>query len=307
MARLSAVDLLPDVFEVEDQGTLGSCTANAGCSALELMYKRAGQPVDLSRLYLYYWERREHGLVGDVGAMPSQITEQLKRRGTCLESTWPYDPALLDVQPPPEADAEAAGFRILGDDFIQLAIADLDTIIERIRASLCAGIPVLQTSMITQSFMRLRDQRDWRTNSFSMATDETNQVLGLHETLIIGFDDAAQMFLCQNSWGPAWGDGGFFGVPYRYMGNAWISQLWFITDAGVRAIPVPGAVPDVVPEVAPTPAPITPPPEPPPIVTPEPVIPHPTPFHQDQTDNKATAVVIALAVLAVVLALAHFL
>lgn len=296
MARLSAVDLLPDVFEVEDQGTLGSCTANAGCSALELMYKRAGHPVDLSRLYLYYWERREHGLVGDVGAMPSQITEQLKRRGTCLEATWPYDPALLDVQPPPEADAEAAGFRILGDDFIQLAIADLDTIIERIRASLCAGIPVLQTSVVTQSFMKLAGP--WRDQRFSMATNETNRALGLHETLIIGFDDAAQMFLCQNSWGPHWGDGGFFGVPYSFMGNAWISQLWFITDAGVRAIPVPGAVP----APAPIPAPIVAPP----VVTPEPVIPQPQPLHQDQRLASATPLVLALMVLAVVLVLAHF-
>ena len=304
MARLSAVDLLPDVFEVEDQGTLGSCTANAGLSALELMYKRAGDPRDFSRLYLYYWERANMGLKGDTGADPRQITKVLIERGVCLEETWPYDPALLDVPPSAAAEAEAPQYRIHAAEFIQLAIADLDTIIERIRGSLCAGIPVLQTSLITQSFMVLRGQRDWRTHTFSMATGETNQVLGSHQTIIIGYDDAAQMFLCQNSWGPSWADGGFFGVPYSFMGNAWISQLWFITDAGVRAIPVPDAVPDVVPEVAPIPAPIIAPT----VVTPEPVIPQPAPLRQGQsTASAATPLVVALVVLAVVLALAHFL
>lgn len=294
MARLSAVDLLPDVFEVEDQGALGTCTANAGLSALELMYKRAGDPQDFSRLYLYYWERANMGLKGDTGADPVQITRVLADRGVCLEATWPYDPALLDVQPSAAAEAEAGQYRIHGAEFIQLAVADLDTIIERIRSSLCAGIPVLQTSLILRDFMNLKDQKDWRTQKFSMTTSETNVPLGSHETLIIGYDDSVQMFLCQNSWGPDWGDGGFFGVPYAYMGNAWISQLWFLTDAGVRAI----AVPDPAPAPIPAPSPV--------IVTPEPVIPQPQPLHSTAPDEARklltiVAVVGLLALAAMVL------
>src|SRR5260221_6723943 len=53
-----SVDLSPGCSAVEDQGQLGSCTANALAGALEFLEKKAGlAPTDLSLLFLYYNER----------------------------------------------------------------------------------------------------------------------------------------------------------------------------------------------------------------------------------------------------------
>jgi len=52
------VDLRALCSPVENQGELGSCTANALVGSLEFLEKKAGHQVtDLSRLFVYYNER----------------------------------------------------------------------------------------------------------------------------------------------------------------------------------------------------------------------------------------------------------
>src|SRR3979409_1707958 len=64
------VDLRPGCSAVEDQGQLGSCTANALVGALEFLEKKDGVAcTDLSRLFVYYNERAIEGTVdSDSGA-----------------------------------------------------------------------------------------------------------------------------------------------------------------------------------------------------------------------------------------------
>ena len=37
---------------------------------------------------------------------------------------------------------------------------------------------------------------------------------GGHCVAIIGYDDAQSCWICKNSWGPGWGDAGFFRIAY---------------------------------------------------------------------------------------------
>ena len=64
------VDLRSKCSPVENQGSLGSCTANALAGALEFIELQKGAIfVDLSRLFLYYNERVIEGTVKeDSGA-----------------------------------------------------------------------------------------------------------------------------------------------------------------------------------------------------------------------------------------------
>ncbi len=39
---------------------------------------------------------------------------------------------------------------------------------------------------------------------------------GGHAAVAVGYDDVAQMFIVQNSWGSYGGDGGHFTLPYLY-------------------------------------------------------------------------------------------
>src|ERR1044071_10114090 len=65
------VDLREGCSRVEDQGQLGSCTANALVGTLEFLRKKDKvRFADLSRLFIYYNERvLEHTIRSDSGAM----------------------------------------------------------------------------------------------------------------------------------------------------------------------------------------------------------------------------------------------
>jgi len=86
------VDLRAGCSPVEDQGQLGSCTANALVGNLEFLEKKAGHTVtDLSRLFIYYNERSMEGTINeDSGAAIRDGVKSLVNLGVCPEKSWPY-------------------------------------------------------------------------------------------------------------------------------------------------------------------------------------------------------------------------
>src|SRR3984893_19246542 len=86
------VDLRPKCSPVENQGQLGSCTANALVGALEFLELKDGVPfVDLSRLFVYYNERVIEGTADqDSGAFLRDGIKSLAKQGVCPEEEWPY-------------------------------------------------------------------------------------------------------------------------------------------------------------------------------------------------------------------------
>jgi Cysteine protease len=79
------VDLRRGCSRVEDQGQLGSCTANALVGNLEFLQKKAGHRVsNLSRLFVYYNERAMEGTINDdAGAMIRDGVKTLVKLGVC--------------------------------------------------------------------------------------------------------------------------------------------------------------------------------------------------------------------------------
>ena len=69
-AKLPAsVDLRPWCSPVENQGAIGSCTANAAAGMVEYFERRAfGRYIGASRLFLYKVTRNMLHLTGDAGA-----------------------------------------------------------------------------------------------------------------------------------------------------------------------------------------------------------------------------------------------
>ena len=87
------VDLRPSFPTIEDQGALGSCTANAALALLEYFEKRAvGRYLDASRLFVYKTERDLLGWRGDTGAYLRTAMEALVLFGAPPERYWEYDP-----------------------------------------------------------------------------------------------------------------------------------------------------------------------------------------------------------------------
>src|SRR5262249_56290655 len=65
----AVTNLQPYFSPIEDQGPLGSCTANAAVGLVEYFERRAfGRHIDASRLFLYKPTRNLLHLTGDTGA-----------------------------------------------------------------------------------------------------------------------------------------------------------------------------------------------------------------------------------------------
>ena len=223
-----SVDLKPDVEEVEDQLNYNSCTANAGCSAMELLYNSVGIKKDFSRMFLYFYVRMLGNVKGDNGAYPRDIGKALANYGTCYESTWDYVSKNLNTEPNDIAKKEALGYKIV-------SYAKLDNNLDAIKNSLAQGIPVLMAMTVHEDFFNVSG--NWKKNSWSI----TGKVEGGHEVLVIGYDDASKRLLVENSWGKNWGDGGFFGFPYEYLPKV-ADEFWVIVPNLNKALPKPAPV-----------------------------------------------------------------
>ena len=86
------VDPRADLPAVFDQGQLGSCTANAVAAAVEYDAKLNGSdPGVLSRLWIYYYERKLEGapLDQDTGAYGRDGFKVCNKLGVPPEADWP--------------------------------------------------------------------------------------------------------------------------------------------------------------------------------------------------------------------------
>ncbi len=55
------------------------------------------------------------------------------------------------------------------------------------------------------------------------------KVVGGHAVVAVGYDDAAQRVIVRNSWGPSWGQAGYFTMPYDYITNPKLAaDMWTI-------------------------------------------------------------------------------
>jgi C1A family cysteine protease len=203
-----SLDFKPDTEFVDNQGSLGSCVAHAGQTALEIMFHRAGTPQDLSRMYLYYYVQKMAGTLGTKGGgWIADLGPILESVGCCKETEWDYNIAKLGMEP--DAKAVEAGKRLFPTGSTKLDNPEYDII--NLKRTLNRGYPLITEMQVHPEFYTLKGP--WRTHRWNVNTLPT----GLHAVTMIGYDDNAERFLFENSWGPGWGDGGFFGIPYEHV------------------------------------------------------------------------------------------
>lgn len=217
-ARPKKVDLRPGCSPIEDQGDLGSCTANAIVGALEYLEWKAGNHTDLSRLFVYYQERViEHSIGLDAGAQIRDGMKACNKVGVCTEKTWPYIPSTFANKPSPSAYAEAADRKIVE----YLRVVDLNGMLTQI----AAGFPVVFGFTVYESF---ESDAVAKTGIANMPL-KGEGLLGGHAVLAVGYDDTKQRIIARNSWGTDWGMRGSFTLPYAYLNNRGLSDdFWTV-------------------------------------------------------------------------------
>lgn len=214
------VDLRKYMPPIEDQGSIGSCTANSCAGAYEYLIKRNEElDYDISRLFLYYNSRCYKGEQNvDRGAVLNFVLQSLNETGVCSEETWPYNTNRIYEKPPQAAYNEAQNRTIRDFEYVP---TDLDTW----KSVLADGYPIIFAVYLYPDFWRPRHGRIPMPRP-----NDSNQ--GGHAMLCVGYSDPDRVFIVRNSWGTQYGDKGYCYIPYDYVMNPNynLNDSWVIYD-----------------------------------------------------------------------------
>lgn len=201
------VDLRPQCSAVENQGKLGSCTANALAGLLQFLEIKFQQSYqDLSRLFIYFNERAMEGTIGyDSGAMIRDGIKVLVKYGVCPEVIWPYDIAQFTHKPTTACYREGLKRRIVSYH----RLLTLDEMLN----CLAEGFPFVFGFSVYESFESLEVAR----TGIVPMPKKSERVVGGHAVMAAGFDQKQKRFIVRNSWGPQWGQAGYFTMAYAYL------------------------------------------------------------------------------------------
>jgi C1A family cysteine protease len=204
-------------IEIYDQLQEGSCTGNAWAKIVQ--YLRAVAVPKLpnqwtpSRQFIYFVERLMEGDPGvDGGAMIATGAQVLLDAGVPPEAVWPYTTADMFTIPPKPVYAVALPHKI-----IRPALLD-NTKLPVLLSCLASGYPFVAGFNVYSSF---ESDAVAASGVVPMPDLATEQLLGGHAVAVIGYDGPSGRFICPNSWGPGWGQGGYFTIPFAYFVGPW--------------------------------------------------------------------------------------
>jgi C1A family cysteine protease len=204
------VDLRSKCSPIENQRSLGSCTANALAGGLEFLELKDGTPfVDLSRLFIYYNERVIEGTVThDSGAFIRDGIKSLAKQGVCPEKEWPYKVSKFKTKPTAKCYADAKKHQITSYHRINT--------VEEMRTCLADGFPFVFGFTVYDAFESAAVAKSGVLNM----PGPSEKVKGGHAVMAVGYDDTQKRFIIRNSWDTDWGMQGYFTMPYDYLDPA---------------------------------------------------------------------------------------
>jgi C1A family cysteine protease len=231
-----SVDLREWCTPIENQGSLGSCTAHAGIGLVEYFERRAfGRYIDASRLFLYKVTRNLLHWVGDTGAFLRTTMAALVLFGVPPEEYWPYVIADFDKEPSSFCYAFAQNYQTISYFRYDPPGISKDILLNIIKAHLAAGIPSMFGFTVYSSISQATE-----TGKIPYPTPN-EKILGGHAVIAVGYDDNIEIkntnlngittigaLLIRNSWGTDWGDNGYGWLPYEYVLKGQAIDWWSV-------------------------------------------------------------------------------
>lgn len=209
---------------IEDQGNLGSCTANAGVGLVEYYENRAfGKHLDASRIFLYKVTRNLLQWTGDTGAYLRTTMKAMVLFGVPPEKYLPYVISKFDLEPPAFSYAFAQSYQAIR--YYRLDPPGLSTsqLLARIKQFIAFGYPSM-FGFTVYNFGNADGEFEF--------PGPGDTVKGGHAVVAVGYDDGRKVgketgaLKIRNSWGTGWGQNGYGWLPYRYVEAGLAVDFW---------------------------------------------------------------------------------
>jgi C1A family cysteine protease len=229
-ATADSVSLIEWFSEIEDQESLGSCTANAGVGLVEYFEKRAfNRYIDASRLFLYKATRNMMKQTGDTGAHLRSTMGALVLFGVPPEEYWPYKITDFDKEPTAFCYAFAQNYQSITYYRLDPPGISRPDLLAAIKTNLNSGLPSMFGFTVYSSI------EDAAVSGKIPFPGKGEKILGGHAVVAAGYDDKMTIknskpgaFLIRNSWGTSWGDKGYGWLPYDYVLNFLAVDWWLL-------------------------------------------------------------------------------
>ena len=224
-----SVDLSKWCSPIEDQGNIGSCTANAGVGLLEYYeYRAFGNHIDASRLFLYKVTRKLLHWPGDTGAWLRTTMQAMTLFGIPPEAYYPYDTSKYDEEPSAFCYSYAQNYQSIRYYRLDRTTASSTQLLARLKKFLAAGYPAM-FGFTVYNFGNDKGEFEF--------PGPYDSVQGGHAVVAVGYDDNRKIgkdkgaIKIRNSWGTGWGENGYGWLPYSYIEAGLAEDFWSLFKA----------------------------------------------------------------------------